>query len=794
MNRSRWMNNAIVRWGLDVWHRLIDADTSTARQLAAICLLLWVAMIIGVVPIAIWIPTLSPSLLMLPLLTVMLLTAYGLSRTRYYAAGVVLLFLQAYLYTGVVFWQTRYAGNLALLVIPIFFATILVKEAASIYVTIALTAATLGAVAGLTWWLDIPLEQTYIIIMFLGISGVVLSVLRWGHINTLQALRRSETRYRQMFENNQAIQVLIDPRTRTIHEVNSAAAEFYGYPADIMTTMHAKDINMLPEDQIKEKMAEVMAGKGASFRFRHRLASGETRRVMVNISPVDMPEGRMLYVIVQDITEQHYVELRYRALFNQSHDAIFMLNLDGSRIEINPRASELLGYDHEKAPGMDYRDTVTREEQSHTEEVLRRLRAGEDVEPYERTFQSKDGTLIHTEISAALVRDDDGTPLHIQSVARDITGRKLAELALRASEERLKSVVDAQAEMICRVRPDLAMTFVNEAFCRFFDRGPQDMVGSSLLDMVSAEDRADFQRNFDAMITSTTFREYESTMPTHTGETRHLIWLMTPVKGKPGNGDEYQLVASDITDRKNALEQQFALALEQERTRLLTQFIQDAAHEFRTPLAVINSSTYLMEHTTSVERPGSYWAAQIKDQVQRLARLVDMLLTMTRLESSTAGLDATIEVFGFVKSVCEAVQSGHEGDAELRCTGAPTMPVKANRKLLTDAFRHLLDNAYHFTPPDGRIEVSVKGVDGRVRIDICDTGFGIPPGSMPHVFDTFWREDLVHSSPGFGLGLPIARRIIEQHNGQISIRSEQDAGTCVTVLLPAAPGAQGGPG
>ncbi len=794
MNRSGWLDTRIIQWLARMWHHLVDADDDAARQLAAVSIVLSISMLLGLIAQIFWLRDLLLPAGMIAGMYVGLAVVYGFSRTRLHRAGVVLLFIISYGYGMYTVVMNHYAGYLALLGIPVLLVIILIKGQKPILITLGMTSLSMLLIMLSAWLLDYSPQDTYSILAFVGISGMVLSVLQWAHLSTLEALRASEMRYRQMFENNHTIQMVIDPRTTAIREANSAAAEFYGYPEDVLTTMYARDINLLPQEQIKERIALVLAGKGDSFRFRHRLAAGEIRHVRVSISPVDMAEGRMLYVIVQDITGQHYAELRYRALFSQSRDAIFILNLDGSRIEINPRASELLGYDHGGWPEIDYRSTVTWDEQHQAEEVLRRLKAGEDVEPYERTFQRKEGTLVHTEVSATLVRDDDGTPLHLQSVARDITERKLAELALRASEARLKSVVDTQSDLICRVRADMVMTFVNDAFCRFFDRGPADLIGSSLLDMVLDEERADIQRNFEAMITSTIFREYEATMSTRAGETRHLIWLMTPVKNKVGRSDEYQLVGSDITERKSAMEQQFALALEQERSRLLTQFIQDAAHEFRTPLAVINSSTYLMQHTTSTERPRHYWAKQITGQVQRLTRLVDMLLTMTQLESSSASLDATIEVYGFLKSVCDAARSGREDAAKLACLGAPVVPVRGNQKLLSEAFGHLLDNAYHFTPSDGRIEVSVKEAEGRVWVDICDNGFGISPGSMPNVFDTFWREDMMHSSPGFGLGLPIARRIIEQHNGQITIRSEPDTGTCVTVLLPAAPAAQHEPG
>jgi len=142
-------------------------------------------------------------------------------------------------------------------------------------------------------------------------------------------------------------------------------------------------------------------------------------------------------------------ELRFRSLFEQTHDAVFIINLDGRHLAANQRASDLLGYSPEEMIGLSIRDISA--EYDHSTDVFSKLMAGEIVPLFERQFRKKDGRVFPVEINAELIRDKAGKPLHIQSVVRDISERKEAEEALRAANEQLSlrvaEVEQLQAEL-----------------------------------------------------------------------------------------------------------------------------------------------------------------------------------------------------------------------------------------------------------------------------------------------------------------------------------------------------------
>lgn len=142
-------------------------------------------------------------------------------------------------------------------------------------------------------------------------------------------------------------------------------------------------------------------------------------------------------------------EARYRSLFEQSHDAVFLADLQGRNLAINQRAADMFGYTVDEMMHVTVRDTSMEMEQSLN--VIERLLVGENIPTYERWYRKKDGQIFPVEINIELIRDTQGTPLYIQSVVRDITQRKQAEEALRAANQeltlRMSEVERLQAEL-----------------------------------------------------------------------------------------------------------------------------------------------------------------------------------------------------------------------------------------------------------------------------------------------------------------------------------------------------------
>ncbi len=259
------------------------------------------------------------------------------------------------------------------------------------------------------------------------------------------------------------------------------------------------------------------------------------------------------------------------------------------------------------------------------------------------------------------------------------------------------------------------------------------------------------------------------------------------VRDYEGSPRHFQCIVRDITERKRALETEFELRLEKERTRLLTRFVQDAAHEFSTPLSTLHTGIYLISHSENAERR-ALKAKQMESELDRIGRLIESLLLLMKVESAEAANLLPLPLGELVQAQCQVVAANYPAGPALRMQISPHLPsVLGDPYLVERAFYQLVDNAYRFTPEAGSVTVTMYGGDDQICVEISDTGTGIEAADLPHIFETFWRQDAVHTTPGFGLGLPIARRIVEQLGGTIMVESTVEKGSCFRVTLPTMP-------
>ncbi|MCU0479693.1 MAG: PAS domain-containing sensor histidine kinase [Anaerolineae bacterium] len=241
----------------------------------------------------------------------------------------------------------------------------------------------------------------------------------------------------------------------------------------------------------------------------------------------------------------------------------------------------------------------------------------------------------------------------------------------------------------------------------------------------------------------------------------------------------------DVTERIHAHEQRLALDAEKERVKVLTDFVRDVGHDFRTPLSTINTSIYLLGRVDDPIKRQQQLNI-LRDQVRHLDKLVDALLTMSRLDS---GLMDTFKTFDLNLVIIEAIHSvdalSHEKKQLIKTTlkdGLP--PIEGDIHEIHRAMRELILNAVQYTSHEGEIEIQTQSTEHEVIITVQDTGYGIAPDDLPHIFDRFFRADQARSIGGVGLGLSIVRKVIEHHHGRIDVLSQLHHGTTFIIHLP----------
>lgn len=214
-------------------------------------------------------------------------------------------------------------------------------------------------------------------------------------------------------------------------------------------------------------------------------------------------------------------------------------------------------------------------------------------------------------------------------------------------------------------------------------------------------------------------------------------------------------------------------------------FVDDASHEFRTPLSVLSGEIELAllrprtppQYVTALERS--------LDTVGRMERLTNDLLLLSRegdqrIEDSFS----VIRIKEIVLASLPPRPSGSSNRATLALDFESDPSVRGSRELLTRAVGNLIENALKFTPATGTVRVRVAERLGMAVIEVTDNGPGFPPGTEQRAFDRFWRADTSQSIPGHGLGLALVKQIVDAHAGRVGVISSTGNGTDATIELP----------
>lgn len=222
-------------------------------------------------------------------------------------------------------------------------------------------------------------------------------------------------------------------------------------------------------------------------------------------------------------------------------------------------------------------------------------------------------------------------------------------------------------------------------------------------------------------------------------------------------------------------------------------FVADVSHELRTPLTGLGGSLeiLLLGAATGDEEAAHRLMSGMYAEVERMQRLVADLLALTRLDEGRLKLRlTTVEVSPLLADVCMQMQSQVHGQS-LTYQVPPGLPaLRGDADQLRRVLLNIVENALKFTPPGGCVELRVANENqGWVMLEIQDTGAGIPPEALPHVFERFYRADSSRTRQswqmgGSGLGLSLARELVEAHGGTIAISSSVGQGTAVTLQLP----------
>jgi PAS domain S-box-containing protein len=392
-----------------------------------------------------------------------------------------------------------------------------------------------------------------------------------------------------------------------------------------------------------------------------------------------------------------------------------------------------------------------------------------------------DGRIVWVADHGYLECDGQGQPQRLVGLSQNITERKAAEDALRASELRYRTLVEATGAVTWSCPPSGLQVAPQPEWMRFTGQTAEQMLGTGWGDAVHPEDIVlAAQRWQDAVAREEPFVN-EHRIRRHDGKWRWMSVHAAPIRDVRGEVVEWIGMNFDITERKQA---EAAL---RESVRRKDDFLATLAHELRNPLAPIRTGLDLTQalrgDAAACEEP----IRMMDRQLSHLVRLVDDLLDVSRI--SRGKIQLRKERLNLKEIIDAAVQMSDSaltrGNRRL-AVDVPPQPlhVEGDRVRLVQIVSNLLDNAVKFTDADGHIALRVVPEGERVEIRVQDDGKGISPGRLDNIFEPFVQAEPALGT-GLGIGLSLVRGLVELHGGTVSAESQgSGCGATFTVSLP----------
>jgi len=377
----------------------------------------------------------------------------------------------------------------------------------------------------------------------------------------------------------------------------------------------------------------------------------------------------------------------------------------------------------------------------------------------------------------------------VLGVSRDITERRRFEAALAEERNLLRTLIDNLPDSV--FIKDLQGRFLlnnTESLRRMGVSRQEETLGKVTADFFP-EQAAAWEALEQQVIRTGQTLVHEEGVICNGGEERWIRSTQIPLYDQQGVMIGLAFINQDLTEQKAAERQQFELERERERTAVLQRFIGDASHSFKTPLTTMHVSLAVLARTSDPAKIAEHLGI-LRLQIDYLERTLDDLLSLTHLDGDFTLQAECLDIRDLIDAVVEngramALRKGHTLAWQ---RPAEDFPVEGDRERLKRMLDVIVLNAVSYTPYGGTITFNLKAEASQVCIMISDTGIGISDKDLPYVFDRFYRVDPARATDtgGMGVGLAIARKIIEAHRGWIKVDSAPGQGTTFRVYLPLA--------
>jgi len=665
--------------------------------------------------------------------------------------------------------------------------------------------------------------------------GSIMDITRYKQ--TQDSLKRLGDRYSTILEEiNEGYGELDLAGNWTF--VNESAAKNIGYTqAEII----GKNYRQLTDEASGQKMFEAYSNlyktgepfKGLEVEFITKQGNRRIKELSGTLIRDEKGQPVGFRGLSRDITERKWAEdallqseARYFSIIESFGDVYFETDLTGLTTFINDKACQELGYTREELLHMSNRDLQDEAFLRETYAIFNEVyETGRPVREFQYTVNRKNGTKAVWEMSISLMRDAYSNPIGFRGLAHDVTERKKMEDALRASEERARTIIETIPDPYFENDLKGKFIYINKAFCNTSGYSPDEIQNADFKGFIDEKNAGKLISLYKTVFkTGISMKNLDFEAVTKSGEIRLVSLSVSLIRNIQGEPTGFHGILRDVTEKKKAEQlirqseqslREYSEKLElrvRERTselekakvaaeaasRAKSDFLAHISHEFQTPLnAVIGFTKVLKDRMFGeLNEKQEEFIHYIADAGQNLSRIITEIVDVTQVASGNAKLTfSAFSIVGPLSKTIKLLASQMEEKKQVLTVDVALdadVPVEMDEQKIQQVFFHLLSNAVKYTDNGGKVYVQatrsnepVSGQEG-IRIDFRDTGIGVKEENIPKIFQTFGMLDspYIHSGKGIGIGLSLTKQLVELQGGTISVESEYGKGSCFTIFLP----------
>ncbi|MGE0645667.1 MAG: PAS domain S-box protein [Nitrospira sp.] len=631
-------------------------------------------------------------------------------------------------------------------------------------------------------------------------------------------VRQLEEKYRDLIEHAPEMICQLDRGGRLVH-INTTGLDKLGYGQDEI--LGKKLWDLVPDGQESKVLhyLEQLVSRGQSS-IETVLLAKDGRQIDVEIHAtalIDHDRGGLVHsrAFVRDVTERRRLEqelqrytvgleqtisdrtkeltvsqARYKTLFDVVADSVFTVTPTGTVVAVNQREAQVLGYAESDIVGTNIINIIPSDYHRTFTGWLREVSSQEGQVP------TQEIAVYHADrhemaVEMDLIRVTESDPFLVMVQLRDITDRKKLQNQLQSyredlevkvrertreieeTKQYLENLLENANDVIYVLDLDQHFTYVNGKVAVWGYR-KDDLIGRPYLSLLSRRHRG---RRLKNTLDIGAKQVYEVEVVTRLGEPRAVTVSVSPLQGVDGKILGVLGIARDMTETKK-LERQIRNA---EKLASIGKLAAGVAHEINNPLGGILNCLYnLRKGTLSAARQEEYWAS-MEYGVRRVQKIVRQLLDFSQQhepEFSPGEINRIVEQVLVLTTHLFA-----PNQIQLEVFPGHDLPsVMVDRHMIEQVLMNLILNAVQAMKKGGTLTIRTSVVEGVCRVDVTDTGSGIPASILPRVFDPFFTTK--GEGEGTGLGLSVNLGIAERHGGKILVESEVGKGTTFTLCLP----------